>query len=365
MRVVNPGYLNLFNYVGTSVTQDAFLTSPTGKKETNADILQKALELSEDTGHFVGFPSGIRFYNDSRQSDLDNVRVSMYFPQNVKEAWFSMCFATPSKITSLDSLQDMSIYYLRFLLKFGGLPYGMYFVADKNTGKFKYSLAKMNSDGDYAYAKCYYTPEYRVNAQFTDGKEFASGYTKSDALNAKIYLEIHIKTGDDGRIDVWENNALLCSYRSPSEITGDVRNLNIIGSGVESHVYPIVHSLISEDTARIGLERFKKLEVSPSTEQTMPQNSTTTFKLSGLSDATEFSDITSIVPVIQTTSKDANITEGTFSIDGATIGTVDISDSSGKAIASTSSTINSVTNAPWTRDNIEGKTLSFKVNGAS
>ena len=364
MRVVNPGYLNIFNYTGASMTQDAFLTT-TGKKETNASILQKAVELSGDIGHFVGFPSVSTFYSTSLQSDYDKYRVSMPPLQNMKEAWFSMCFATPSSIATLDDIQDMYISNLRLMFKFGGLPYGMYFVADKGTGKFKYSLAKMNSDGDYAHTKCYYTPEYRANAQFTDGKEFASGYTKSDALNAKIYLEIHIKTGDDGRIDVWENNALLCSYRSPSEITGDLRNFNIIGCGINSNAYPMVHSLIAQDTARIGLERFKKLEVSPSTDQTMPQNSTTTFKLSGLSDATEFSDITSIVPVIQTTSKDANITEGTFSIDGATIGTVDISDSSGKAIASVSSTTNSVTGAPWTRDNIEGKTLSFKVNGAS
>lgn len=362
MRVVNPGYLNLFNYTGASLTQDAFLTT-TGHKETDASILQKAVELSEDIGHFVGFPSVSTFYDSSLQSDYGKYRASIPPLQTKKEAWFSMCFATPSRISNLDAVQDMYISNLRLLLKFGGLPYGMYFVADKSTGKFKYSLAKMNSDGDYAYTKCYYTPEYRANARFTDGKEFASGYTKSNALNSKIYLEIHIKTGDDGRIDVWENNALLCSYRSPSEITGDLQNLNIIGAGINSNVYLMLHSLIAQDTARIGLERFKKLEVSPSTDQTMPQNSTTTFKLSGLSDATEFSDITSIVPVIHTTSKDANITEGTFSIEGATIGTVDISDSSGKAIASTNSTINSVTNAPWTRDNIEGKTLSFKVNG--
>jgi hypothetical protein len=116
MRVINPGYLNLFNYTGASVTQDAFLTT-TGQKETNASILQKAVELSEDIGHFVGFPSVSAFYN-SLQSDYEKYRISIPVPQIVKEAWFSMCFATPSRISTLDDIQDMYISNLTAVYSF-------------------------------------------------------------------------------------------------------------------------------------------------------------------------------------------------------------------------------------------------------
>ena len=97
----------------------------------------------------------------------------------------------------------------------------------------------------------------------------------------------------------------------------------------------------------------------------MPQGSTTTYTLSGLSDATEFSDITSFCAVLQATSRDANISTGTFSLEGADVGTIDVSDSSGKAYEIAYAETNSMTGKPWTRDDIEGKTLSFKVNGAS
>ena len=97
----------------------------------------------------------------------------------------------------------------------------------------------------------------------------------------------------------------------------------------------------------------------------MPMGSTTTYKLSGLSDATEFSDITSVCAILQATSRDANITTGTYSINGADVGTIDVSDSSGKAYEIAHSEINSVTGKSWVRDDIEGKTLSFTVNGTA
>lgn len=184
-------------------------------------------------------------------------------------------------------------------------------------------------------------------------------------FNTNKNLEIHIKTGENGRIDIWKDTKLNTSYRSPSAFNGTINMVEIRG-GVSYQVAELCFAhFILQDTRRIGLEKFKKLTIDPDTEQNMPQGSTTTYKLSGLSDATEFSDITSVCAVLQATSRDANISTGTFSLEGADVGTIDVSDSSGKAYEIAHAETNSLTGKPWTRDDIEGKTLSFKVNGAS
>lgn len=178
-------------------------------------------------------------------------------------------------------------------------------------------------------------------------------------------IEVHFKMGEEGRIDVWENTKLFCSYRSPSIFPDvGVDYIGLLGNWFNGVDY-YVSSIIIQDTRRIGLEKFQKLTIDPDTEQNMPMGSTTTYKLSGLSDATEFSDITSVCAVLQATSRDANITTGTYSIEGADVGTIDVSDSSGKAYEIAHSEINSVTGKPWVRDDIEGKTLSFTVNGTA
>ena len=96
----------------------------------------------------------------------------------------------------------------------------------------------------------------------------------------------------------------------------------------------------------------------------MPQGSTTTYTLSGLTDSSEYSDITGVVAVLQATSRDANISTGTYTLNGAQIGTIDVSDSSGRAYETAHAETNNVTGLPFTRDDIEGQTLSFTVNGA-
>lgn len=195
---------------------------------------------------------------------------------------------------------------------------------------------------------------------------------KSDKLllstdNSLHNLEFHFKTGENGRIDVWLDTKLYCSFRSPSAFSGNIKKIGLKATesyiGGSTQLY--VSSFILQDTRRIGLEKFKKLTIDPDTEQNMPQGSTTTYRLSGLSDATEFSDITSVCALLQATSRDANISTGTFSLEGADVGTIDVSDSSGKAYEIAHAETNSLTGKPWTRDDIEGKTLSFKVNGAS
>lgn len=191
-----------------------------------------------------------------------------------------------------------------------------------------------------------------------------------DLQNNTIYnIEFHLKTGENGRVDVWIAHSLFCSYRSPSAFNIGDKNINKIGivggDGRLSDINISTSSYILQDTRRIGYEKFKMLTVDPATEQNMPQGSTTNYTVSGLSDATEFSDITSFGAIMQTTSKDANITTGTFSLNGSEIGTIDVSDSSGKAYEIAHSEINPATTKPWTRDDIEGKTLTFTVNGAS
>ena len=248
-------------------------------------------------------------------------------PENCTELWFSFDMTQTSRN---DEEAD-------FTVKFSDntLPY-IHF--DKSG-----AVAICSSSGAVLYAETNVQPWYGVNKN----------------------IEIHIKTGENGRIDIWKDTKLNTSYRSPSAFNGTINMVEIRG-GVDYKVAELCFAhFILQDTRRIGLEKFKKLTIDPDTEQNMPQGSTTTYKLSGLSDATEFSDITSVCAVLQATSRDANISTGTFSLEGADVGTIDVSDSSGKAYEITHAETNSLTGKPWTRDDIEGKTLSFKVNGAS
>lgn len=179
--------------------------------------------------------------------------------------------------------------------------------------------------------------------------------------NKKHNIELHIKTGDTGRLDVWFDHKLMFSYRSPSAFAGLINHIYI---SVFALIHIYLSSFILQDTRRIGYEKFVKLNIDPATEQNMPQGSTTTYTLSGLSDSSEYSDITGVCAVLQATSRDANINTGTFTLEGADVGTIDVSDSSGRAYEIAHSETNSLTGLPFTRDEIEGKTLSFTVNGA-
>lgn len=177
----------------------------------------------------------------------------------------------------------------------------------------------------------------------------------------KHNIELHIKTGDAGRLDVWFDHKLMFSYRSPSAFA---ELINPIYVQAQNNAKIYLSSFILQDTRRIGYEKFVKLNIDPATEQNMPQGSTTTYTLSGLSDSSEYSDITGVCAVLQATSRDANINTGTFTLEGADVGTIDVSDSSGRAYEIAHSETNSITGLPFTRDEIEGKTLSFTVNGA-
>lgn len=348
MRIVNPGFMELFKERGVKVYQDII---PKGNLSDGVfdGIKSKIAQVMSNLGleHYISTDTVAmsKYVSESKPQVL---RAHMDTAKN--ELWVSFCFFTPSRAGS--DGRDTRYVALQFMGTNVGLSIGRY---NDYEGTYKVECLKTNEN------------EYLVTPYYT--KYVANANLINEPIDVVLtdtptYVEVHIKTGSDGRIDVWINNALKGSYRSPSNITGSITDVNIYANHLDASPI-ILHSFIFQDAGRIGLERLKRLTVSPDTDQTIPQNSTTNFTLSGLSDATEFSDITSIVPVIRTTSKDANITEGTFSIEGATIGTVDISDSSGRAVAAVASTTNSVTGAPWKRENIEGKILNFTVNGAS
>lgn len=304
MKWINPGALSLFDLYA-KVTQ---FTS----KDTDKDV-KEALELLQ-TDYCIGgkYPTSSYF-------------IKNYLPENCTEIWFSFdCVQTGRDDTSAsigisfgDSLPHISI--------------------EKNG-----AISILSSSNKVIYDNVSINPWYGI----------------------KRNIEIHLKTGENGRIDLWGDTKLIMSYRSPSDFVGIIPQIKVNG-GVQYYVANIYFAhFIIQDTRRIGLEKFKKLTIDPDTEQDMPQGSTTTYKLSGLSDATEFSDITSVCAVLQATSRDANISTGTFSLEGADVGTIDVSDSSGKAYEIAHSETNSTTGKSWTAADIEGKTLSFKVNGA-
>lgn len=192
-----------------------------------------------------------------------------------------------------------------------------------------------------------------------------SSFTITNTTN----IELHFRIGDaDGRVDMWVDNKLFMSYRHPTQFASlsmQYVYLAQTSSNPYASSYAYVSSFIYQDTRRIGMEKFKMLTIDPATEQSMPQGSTTNFIVSGLPEDTEYSDITGFGVVLQPTSRDANITQGTFSLNGATIGTVDVSSSSGGDFVQAYNTSNTMTGKVFTRDDIEGKTLSLTVNGAS
>lgn len=303
MKWLNPGIAELFDsvYQGVTVKSD---TAPTG------------------------------FY-----TVFERPTQSLYKNISASEFWFSYDF----KLT--EGWRDVNADFINFLR-----------ILDSSNTKILYVMPSKKEDGVYldVYDKA-------DTLLYTSDKTFLSTV---DGIWHNI--EFHVKTGENGRIDIWLDTKLFCSFRSPSAFNFEMKKVGIAQPFPTAFGYYLyASSFILQDTRRIGLEKFKKLTINPDAEQNMPQGSTTTYTLSGLSDATEFSDITSVCAVLQATSRDANISTGTFSLEGTDVGTIDVSDSSGKAYEIAHAETNSMTGKPWTRDDIEGKTLSFKVNGAS
>ena len=260
---------------------------------------------------------------------------SLYKQVSASEIWFSYDFRINAVLSSRDIILLLDV---------------------KDSSSARVMSVKCLSQDDGVHLGVYGTNNTLL---YTSAKTFIDTVD-----NTWHNIEFHVKTGENGRIDIWLDTKLFCSFRSPSAFNWEMNKVGVCFSYTTNYEL-YLSSFIIQDTRRIGLEKFKKLTITPDTEQNMPQGSTTTYTLSGLSDATEFSDITSVCAVLQATSRDANISTGTFSLEGADVGTIDVSDSSGKAYEIAHAETNSLTGKPWTRDDIEGKPLSFKVNGAS
>ena len=182
--------------------------------------------------------------------------------------------------------------------------------------------------------------------------------------NGYCNIEMHMKTGVNGRIDLWVDHKLLFSFRSPSLFNGgDITGFYLLRDSY-SNTQQYISSIIIQDTRRIGYEKFVKLNIDPSAEQNIPLGGVIPYTLSGLDNAEEYTDITSICAVLQATSRDANINTGVFSLGGSNIGSVDVSDSSGRAYVQAFSEVNNNTGEPWKVEEIQGQTMEFAVNGA-
>lgn len=175
-------------------------------------------------------------------------------------------------------------------------------------------------------------------------------------------IEFHMKTSEEGagRIDLWIDHKLALSYRSPSQFPGKLATLSI---NCDIAILLQIYSIILQDTGRIGMERFVRLDTDKPTEQQFLAGASTDFVLSNYPEGAEYEDITGVSIAFQGTSRDSAITEGKFSLNGANIGTIDVSDSSGKAWEVATAGVNSNTGEKWRREDIEGKTLTFLVGG--
>ena len=191
------------------------------------------------------------------------------------------------------------------------------------------------------------------------------GKVVSFPSNGYCNIEMHMKTGVNGRIDLWVDHKLLFSFRSPSLFNGgDITGFCFWGNNRDYDAQQYISSIIIQDTRRIGYEKFVKLNIDPSAEQNIPLGGVIPYTLGGLDNAEEYTDITSICAVLQATSRDANINTGVFSLGGSNIGSVDVSDSSGRAYVQAFSEVNNNTGEPWKVEEIQGQTMEFAVNGA-
>lgn len=203
----------------------------------------------------------------------------------------------------------------------------------------------------------------KVTQGFDSNKVIYNPGALLDCSDKKYHnIEFHMKVSEEGsgRMDFWIDHKLKFSYRSPSQFRG---NLAIFNLNSVKYLATQMKSIILQDTGRIGMERFCRLDTDKPTEQQFLAGTSTDFVLSNYPEGTEYEDITGVCVAFQGTSRDSAITEGKFTLDGADLGTIDVSDSSGKAWEVATAEVNSKTGDKWRREDIEGKTLSFLVGG--
>ena len=310
MRYVNPGFIELFDYHTSGVTTE----------NTN---LSTNYYIYKDRGN-----EGIY------RKILDNP---------TQEVWFQMYIYT------VNGSYSRPYFYIGYLDQSESID------KDISRGNLPGLLFQSTSDGRIWII--------RVTRGFHSEKVLYNPGVVFDCSDGKYHnIEFHMKTSEEGsgRIDLWIDHKLALSYRSPSQFRGNLAILNINSDGA---IYLSMNSIILQDTRRIGLERFVRLDTDKPTEQSFLAGTSTDFVLSNYPEGTEYEDITGVYVAFQGTSRDSAITEGKFRLNGADIGTIDVSDSSGKAWEMATAEVNSSTGEKWRREDIEGKKLTFTVGG--
>ena len=305
MRYVNPGFLELFDYYTGGVTTE----------NTNLP-----------TNYFINNNKRKVNYRKILDNPTQEVWVQMNIYAELRNDSFYLGYFDQSE--SID--KDISK---------GILP-GLIFVPTDSSYIWRIKVARGWSN----------------NVLYNPGVVF-------DCSDNKFHnIEFHMKTSEEGsgRIDLWIDHKLALSYRSPSQFRG---KLAILAIYCPEYVYLCMNSIILQDTGRIGMERFVRLDTDKPTEQQFLAGTSTDFILSNYPEGAEYEDITGVCVAFQGTSRDSAITEGKFSLNGANIGTIDVSDSSGKAWEMATAEVNSSTGEKWRREDIEGKKLTFTVGG--
>ena len=204
---------------------------------------------------------------------------------------------------------------------------------------------------------------FRATLWDKDSKSLYTHGTNIPHNSVRKNLELHIRTGEDGVFDVWVDRKLLFSFPA-AVFSGKVQGfgMEIGGKGYDSPEV-LVSSIILQDTGRIGMEKLCMLTASPAGEQTLEAGSAASFVLGGLDGIPEDTEITGMGVVLQATSRDDSITRGTFALEGSVLGTVDATDASGTAYEQVFAPAHPATGKPFTKEEIEGKTLTLAVDG--
>ena len=169
------------------------------------------------------------------------------------------------------------------------------------------------------------------------------------------HIELHIKTGDDGIFEAWEDNTLLFSFKT-SAFSGNIAKFGTQFGGKNWHATTYFSSIILQDTGNIGLEEFKMLTVTPSAAQTIEAGGSGEFTISGLSSLAGSNQIKSLGIIAKIKNSDSRITKGEVSFDGVKLGDVDLS--------SSAETYRQVTShKDYAKADIEGKTVTLSVDG--
>lgn len=280
-----------------------------------------SLQTTANTGKYAMSNVQIKFVNENLPNvtlrDSSGARVENRFDE-ITEIWFSFDF-----IVSAGSTQP-------FFISFGD----------------KLPMVKLTHNINSL------TGAVRLNGNIIYMSE--TSYAIDD--NGWANVEVHYRTGADGRVDVWVNHKLAFSYSHSTNFGTAAFNYARIHHETGSQCMVLSHFIVS-DEGRIGFEKFYKLNIEPSTEQTIGVGGKAEYTISGLT-AEELSgmEITGVGVCLQPTSKDADISKLSLRLNGHNLGTADVSASGNDYTFNYAATKSG--DLKWIKDDIEGKIIT-------